>query len=62
MPRVIVAIEYVAGARKQAACRTGSCGWRGTRHIVLADAEEEARAHRQWHRAQQPVPDVEASA
>lgn len=63
MARIIVAIELVAGARAQAACRTEGCTggrngrpWRGEAQAFKADAEDDATAHRQWHRRQLPVP------
>lgn len=68
-PRIIVAIELANGGRAQAACRTEGCtaldgaAWRGEARTVRADAAEDARLHRLWHRHQQPVPAdvVEAS-
>ncbi|WP_327587064.1 hypothetical protein OHA25_08635 [Nonomuraea sp. NBC_00507] len=57
--RIIVAIEFVNGARHQAACRTQNCTavfdsgrWRGGAHSTREAADLEARGHRDWHRSQ----------
>ncbi|MFD0885782.1 hypothetical protein ACFQ08_14625 [Streptosporangium algeriense] len=70
MSRVIVAVELVAGGWAQAVCRTEDCTalhgkrWKGEPRGHKADAAEDARLHRLWHRRQQPVPTeaVEAGA
>ncbi|GII88229.1 hypothetical protein Ssi03_62190 [Sphaerisporangium siamense] len=63
IPRIIVAIELANGARPQAVCRTQGCTagkdgqpWKGEPQVVKVAAETDARHHRQWHRAQRPVP------
>ncbi|GAA3078087.1 hypothetical protein [Streptosporangium carneum] len=69
-PRIIVAIELVNGGRAQAVCRTDHCTalkgkrWKGEPRAAKADAAEDARLHRLWHRRQQPIPTevVEAGA
>ncbi|MGR6922631.1 hypothetical protein ACU635_50970 [[Actinomadura] parvosata] len=52
----------------QAVCETADCAWGAERnawrsevYTVKAGALEQARVHRQWHRAQRPVP-TEGSA
>ncbi|MGW5259637.1 hypothetical protein ACWEQG_01600 [Microbispora sp. NPDC004025] len=63
-PRISVHIETLPNGRKQARCDMtddctagpGGTPWRGEEHAVKAAAEAEARTHRQWHRAQLPVP------
>lgn len=67
-PRVAVLVRPVEGGH-QAICQTRDCTegpdggpWKSPLHAVKTGAEDEARGHRQWHRAQQAVPDVEAGA
>ncbi|MFF0867649.1 hypothetical protein ACFYUV_38210 [Nonomuraea sp. NPDC003560] len=55
--RVMVAIEFVAGGRHQAVCRTEPCpaalggeSWRGTATAIPAWARAEVDEHRRWHR------------
>ncbi|MEV8636557.1 hypothetical protein AB0395_33410 [Streptosporangium sp. NPDC051023] len=61
--RIIVAIELVNGGRAQAVCRTEDCTaldgkrWKGESRTIKADAAEDARLHRKWHRDQQPIPE-----
>lgn len=65
-PRVAVLVRPVEGGH-QAICQTRDCAWAGEGnpwrsavYTVKAAAETDARGHRQWHRAQRPVPEVEA--
>ncbi|MEV0616116.1 hypothetical protein AB0I81_22575 [Nonomuraea sp. NPDC050404] len=60
--RIAVPVRLVEGGH-QAICETANCTaglaggpWRSEIHSVKAGALEEARVHRQWHRAQRPVP------
>lgn len=64
-PRVAVLVRPVEGGH-QAVCQTRDCAqgvdggpWEPEVHPVKAGAEDEAKSHRQWHRAQRPVPEVE---
>lgn len=64
-PRVAVLVKPVEGGH-QAICQTRDCSqgpghgpWRSTVHVVKVAAEDDARAHRQWHRHQQVVPTVD---
>ncbi|MEV4020191.1 hypothetical protein AB0J35_57915 [Nonomuraea angiospora] len=56
--RIIVAIEFVDGARCQAVCRTGGCTaalggeWRGGTYSILKLARAEQQWHRDWHHLQ----------
>jgi hypothetical protein len=65
-PRVAVLVRPVEGGH-QAVCQTTGCTqgpdgteWESEVYAVMAGAEDAARTHRQWHRAQRPVPEVEA--
>ncbi|MGP4092999.1 hypothetical protein [Nonomuraea sp. KM90] len=65
-PRVAVLVRPVEGGH-QAFCQTHDCTegpegrlWQSGVHVVKAGAEDEARAHRQWHRAQRPIPEKES--
>lgn len=66
MTQAVVQIAPVEGGY-QAVCRTRDCAlglegapWKSEVHSVKAGAEEDAKVHRQWHRAQRPVPVEEA--
>lgn len=53
--RLKVTIWPLDNGRFAAVCETGTCSWTGTAHVVKAAAEDEARIHRQTHRAK-PAP------
>jgi hypothetical protein len=60
--RIAVLVKPVEGGH-QAVCQTRDCTegpengpWQSGVHVVKVGAEDEAKAHRQWHRAQRPVP------
>lgn len=62
--RVAVLVRPVDGGH-EAVCQTRDCTagpngsvWQSPVHLVKAGAEQAATAHRQWHRAQRPVPNA----